>query len=82
MNLRIIAIALVFTTTIAISLVILSVGSAQALVDMGEFRKAPVTISGENVYIAWWTNTTSNNNEVLFRASTDGGQIFGDKINY
>jgi hypothetical protein len=38
-------------------------------------------MSGENIYVAWWTNTTSNNNEVLFRASTDGGQTFGDKIN-
>jgi len=36
----------------------------------------------ENVYIAWWTNKTSNNNnEVMFRASTDGGATFGDKIN-
>src|SRR5215207_1297319 len=36
----------------------------------------------ENVYIAWWTNKTANNNdEVLFRASTDGGATFGDKIN-
>jgi hypothetical protein len=32
--------------------------------------------------VAWWTNDTgNNNNEVMFRASTDGGQSFGDKIN-
>ena len=43
--------------------------------------KSPVTISGENVYTAWWTNITSNNEEVIFRASIDGGQTFGDKIN-
>jgi hypothetical protein len=45
-------------------------------------RKAPITSSGQNVYMAWWTNNTANgNNEVMFRASTDGGQTFGDKIN-
>jgi hypothetical protein len=32
------------------------------------------------VYVAWWTNETGND-EVLFRASTDGGTSFGDKIN-
>src|ERR671914_2924390 len=45
-------------------------------------RRAPVSVSGDNIYVAWWTNNTSNNNEeVNFRASTDGGQTFGDKIN-
>jgi hypothetical protein len=44
--------------------------------------RAPIASSGENVYMAWWTNNTSNgNNEVMFRSSTDGGQTFGDKIN-
>ena len=39
-------------------------------------------ITGDNVYVAWWTNTTANKNEdVLFRASTDGGNTFSDKIN-
>jgi hypothetical protein len=32
------------------------------------------------VYIAWWTNKPGND-EVMFRASTDGGNTFGDKIN-
>ena len=45
-------------------------------------RGAPVVVTGDNVYVAWWTNNTANNNEeVNFRASTDGGQTFGDKIN-
>lgn len=45
-------------------------------------RDAPAVVSGENVYISWWTNKTANNNEeVMFRASTDGGATFGDKIN-
>ena len=45
-------------------------------------RKAPPSISGENVYVSWQTNNTSNNNEeVIFRASTDGGSTFAEKIN-
>jgi hypothetical protein len=43
-------------------------------------KKAPIAISGDNIYVAWWTNETGND-EVLFRTSTDAGQIFGDKIN-
>ena len=30
--------------------------------------------------MTWWTNK-SGNNEVMFRASADGGATFGDKIN-
>jgi len=43
---------------------------------------APMAVSqdGNNVYIVWWTNK-SENWEVMFRASNDGGQTFGDKIN-
>jgi hypothetical protein len=41
---------------------------------------APVAVTGDNVYVAWWTNKTGND-EVLFRASTDVGKTFGDKIN-
>jgi hypothetical protein len=39
-----------------------------------------VSQDGNNVYIVWWTNK-SENWEVMFRASIDGGQTFGDKIN-
>ena len=50
--------------------------------DLGSDRRAPPAISGENVYVAWWTNNTANsNNEVMFRASADGGVSFGEKIN-
>jgi hypothetical protein len=44
-------------------------------------KLAPVSISGSKVYVAWWTNDTKNNNEeVIFRASTDDGGTFGEKI--
>ena len=60
--------------------------SAQSFMDTGSDLvaepKAPMAVSpdGNNVYIVWWTNK-SENWEVMFRASTDGGQTFGDKIN-
>ena len=44
--------------------------------------KAPSVVTGDNIYIAWWTNNTENGNEeVMFRASNDGGATFGDKMN-
>jgi hypothetical protein len=43
---------------------------------------APIAISGENIYIAWSTNNTENRNEeVMFRASSDGGATFSNKTN-
>lgn len=43
--------------------------------------QAPIATSGDNnVYVTWWSNKTGND-EVLFRASTDGGKTFGDKMN-
>jgi hypothetical protein len=46
-------------------------------------KKAPVIISGDNVYVVWFNdqNTPNNNSEVQFRSSTDGGITFADKIN-
>jgi hypothetical protein len=72
----IIAIVVGTTTTIAQQ-------QAYAFVKQSDWEvKAPVVISGENVYIAWWTNNTENgNHEVMFRASNDGGATFGDKMN-
>jgi hypothetical protein len=46
-------------------------------------RKAPSVITGENVYVVWFTDKgmPNANGEVIFRASSDGGATFGDKIN-
>jgi hypothetical protein len=61
---------------------------AEAFIDpsmdnVAEPRKAPTVVSGDNIYVAWWTNNTSENGneEVMIRASSDGGATFGDKIN-
>jgi hypothetical protein len=44
--------------------------------------KVPVVVSGDNMYIAWWTNNTENGNEeVMFRASNDAGATFSNKTN-
>src|SRR5919106_2464360 len=61
--------------------------SAQAYIDpttqLKTEPKAPTVISGENVYVVWWTDkgTPNTNGEVMFRASTDGGATFGNKTN-
>jgi hypothetical protein len=40
--------------------------------------QVPVVVNGDNIYVAWSTNKTVNNNEeVMFRASNDGEQTFG-----
>jgi hypothetical protein len=45
---------------------------------------APSVVTGENVYVAWWNGTAGEpeiQTDVMFRASTDGGATFSDKIN-
>ena len=46
-------------------------------------KKAPIAVSGKNVYIVWFNdqNTPNNNSEVLFRYSNDSGVTLSDKIN-
>jgi hypothetical protein len=70
----------VFSTTINTI-----IQSAEAYIEQENIRsepKAPMAASqdGNNVYVVWWTNR-SGNWEVMFRASNDGGQTFGDKMN-
>jgi hypothetical protein len=63
--------------------------SAEAVFDgaTGAERKppaAPSVVSGDNIYIAWWNGTAGQpdvQTDVMFRASTDGGATFTDKIN-
>jgi hypothetical protein len=44
--------------------------------------RASITASGSsNVYVTWWDNKTTGNNEVFFAASTDKGKTFGKTIN-
>jgi hypothetical protein len=69
------------STIIGIAVTPILIEQAYALLEQDDGRrKAPIATSGDNIYIAWWTNKTGNN-EVMFRASTDNGATFGDKIN-
>jgi hypothetical protein len=41
----------------------------------------PIATSGDkNVYVVWPSNKTGND-DVMFKASTDGGKTFGNKMN-
>jgi len=76
----------VSTPLATITTPLLQSATAQSFIETGtDFvvePKAPAVVSGDNIYIAWWTNNTENGNEeVMFRASNDGGATFGDKIN-
>jgi predicted oxidoreductase len=46
-------------------------------------EQAPVVVSGNHVYVAWFTNedTVNSNFEVGFRASNDSGATFGPITN-
>jgi len=50
------------------------------IIDAFGKNKALIATATENIYIVWWSNKTGDH-EVMFRASIDGGQTFGDKIN-
>ena len=74
-------IALVSTIIgIGVTPILLQQSTSGLVLPANSNRNAPIAISGDNIYIAWWANKTGND-EVMFRASTDGGKTFGDKIN-
>jgi hypothetical protein len=79
----VVAIGVVTASTPLTALYLLQ--SADAYMDPNSLRteKAPAVISGDNVYIVWWTDkgTPNTNGEVMFRASNDGGATFGNKTN-
>jgi hypothetical protein len=80
------ATTILVVTGVSTSLATLSQSaSAQRFIDQeSDFAvepKAPMALSqdGNNVYIVWWTNK-SENWEVMFRVSNDGGHTFGPMI--
>jgi hypothetical protein len=82
----IVLIAVIITVTLATITILTSFQRAEAFImpvedRTGDRKAAPIATSGDNnVYIAWWSNKTGND-EVMFKASTDAGKIFGNKIN-
>jgi hypothetical protein len=84
------ALAIVIGSIIVVVIVVAvppgTIQTVDSLVDpVNELSRpvAPIAIYGDNVYVVWWTDmgTSNNNGELMFRASTDGGRTFGDKIN-
>jgi hypothetical protein len=75
---------IILGTFVVTTLLLVQSTYVTALVHTGDLTrsgsKAPIAMSGDNTYIAWWTNKTGND-EVMFRASTDGSAMFADKIN-
>jgi hypothetical protein len=71
--------SIIFATTIGLSPIVIQATFGDAIDSFGR-NKAPIATSSENIYIVWWSNKTGDN-EVMFRASIDGGQTFDDKIN-
>ena len=52
-----------------------------AVTSKRDFQGGTQTSIFENdVYVAWWTNKTGND-EVLYRLSSDAGKTFTDKVN-
>jgi len=52
-----------------------------AVTSKRDFRGGTQTSIFENdVYVAWWTNKTGND-EVMYRLSSDSGKTFTDKVN-
>jgi hypothetical protein len=45
----------------------------------GPASRVTLAVSGDNIYIAWITNRTGND-QVMFRSSNDAGATFNDKI--
>jgi uncharacterized protein (UPF0333 family) len=74
-GIAVIALAMIGTTTTMTYAVEKPSKSSRAL-------PALIAASDENVYVVWGNNDAANNNsEVMFRASIDGGQTYGDKVN-
>jgi hypothetical protein len=77
---RTVILGVIIMIALGTAMVSVSIQKTDAIVVIAERSRVPVAITGNNVYVAWWTNKTGND-EVMFRASTDAGKNFGDKIN-
>jgi len=58
-----------------------NVEQVQNLREQPSFKDTPIATSGNYVYLAWPSNKTTADFEIMFKASTDNGKTFGPKIN-
>ena len=56
------------------------IASNVSSIEIAPILLAPMATSGDNVYIVWPSNQTGRL-EIVFRASSDNGQTFMDKVN-
>jgi hypothetical protein len=84
-NIEVLGIVVLIALVIAATLTVNPISQAQIEGSKAkrQLQAAPIAISGENVYIVWFSdkNMPNNNSEVFFRASNNGAATFGDKIN-
>ena len=79
-------VGIVVVVVIAAAIVMTSFQQQKVAAGYGELnpvseRKAPIATSEDkNVYVSWPSNKTGSD-EVMFKASTDGGKTFGNKMN-
>ena len=83
MSFALITIVVVLTAVTSLQQQLLQPANAWIFIEGRTITRAPPAITGDNVYVVWWTDKESpnSNGEVIFRASADGGQTFGEKIN-
>jgi hypothetical protein len=80
-NLGVVIAVVILATSIITAVSTNLIQQSYATATVGLVDDAPIATSGDNnVYITWSCNKTGND-EVMFKASTDGGKIFGDKMN-
>jgi hypothetical protein len=69
------------TAIIAATTTTIQQQEVDAATSKGDFHGGTQTSIFENdVYVAWWTNKTGND-EVMYRLSSDAGKTFTDKAN-
>src|SRR6266542_6411868 len=78
----------IFSVILALVSTIIGIGVTPTLLKVQSAQaykwNAPlvqVAASGSKVYVVWDSNKTSALKEILFRASSDNGKTFTDKIN-
>ena len=70
------------TTTSALALLLAQLvpqSSYGTVAVQGPESRVTLAVSSDNIYIAWITNRTGND-QVMFRSSNDAGATFNDKI--
>src|ERR1044072_9369280 len=77
----ILGVVIMITLTTAMTAIVLH--QVEAVIAPEQTKRgatAPVARFENDVYVAWWTNKTGND-EVMYRVSSDAGKTFTDKIN-